>query len=202
MTGPHQAQCLAPLRSLVKLQITYDRDVISSELAPLQLQNFTKQRLRWAQGWFQVSMKHLWPSTRSKMLTRKQKFACFLLFCWREMFPYIIFHSIILAAVHIFKNKPSTIMDPKLACLAFAMTAMSVTRVLAVWCLSQGAVMSHTYLFWMYGLCYGCWTSYLNYLQVLSHGRQIFGIHEWVATVRDSLQNPQQLRQVVVCKHQ
>ncbi len=172
--------------------------MISSELAPLQHQTFRKQRLRWAQGWCQVSMKYIWPSIISKKLSVKQRIACVLLFCWREAFPYVMFHTIILAAVHIIRNKPDKVLDPRLACLALAMTTMSASRVLAVWCLSQGDIMSHTMMFWTYAFCYGFWTSYLNYLQVLSHGREIFGIHEWVATVRESAEQP--LMQVVVNK--
>ena len=40
--------------------------------------------MRWAQGWFQVSRKHLIPAMKSKSLTRRQKAGMFHLLGWRE----------------------------------------------------------------------------------------------------------------------
>ena len=47
------------LRSLAaNACIVHDTNVVSYELAPTQFSAFWKQRLRWAQGWAQASLKH------------------------------------------------------------------------------------------------------------------------------------------------
>ena len=50
-------------------KIASDPALVSYELAPTNARSLWKQRARWAQGWFQVSRKHLWLTFRSKNLT-------------------------------------------------------------------------------------------------------------------------------------
>ena len=45
-------------------RIASDPRLISRELGPATLKALWNQRLRWAQGWFQVSMRHLWSGLR------------------------------------------------------------------------------------------------------------------------------------------
>ncbi len=48
------------LRAFTKdAKAVHHLNVVSYELAPTSLRAFWKQRLRWAQGWAQASMKHL-----------------------------------------------------------------------------------------------------------------------------------------------
>jgi cellulose synthase/poly-beta-1,6-N-acetylglucosamine synthase-like glycosyltransferase/DNA-binding response OmpR family regulator len=70
-------------------KIVSDPHLISRELAPTDLKSLTNQRLRWAQGWFQVSLKRFWPLLRSPHLTLRQKLGAFHLLAWREVFPWI-----------------------------------------------------------------------------------------------------------------
>ena len=68
-------------------RIAGDRDLISEELAPTSLQQLLNQRLRWAQGWFQVSLKRILPVLASKQVTPRQKVGLLHLLVWRELFP-------------------------------------------------------------------------------------------------------------------
>ncbi|MFD1733705.1 glycosyltransferase family 2 protein [Deinococcus malanensis] len=61
-------------------KIANDPYLVSRELAPATLGALTNQRLRWAQGWFQVSLKHLPLGLRSRHLTLRQKLGFFI--CW------------------------------------------------------------------------------------------------------------------------
>jgi DNA-binding response OmpR family regulator/cellulose synthase/poly-beta-1,6-N-acetylglucosamine synthase-like glycosyltransferase len=70
-------------------KIASDPNLISRELAPTDLKGLTNQRLRWAQGWFQVSMKRFWPLLRSKHLTLRNKLGVVHLLLWREIFPWV-----------------------------------------------------------------------------------------------------------------
>jgi cellulose synthase/poly-beta-1,6-N-acetylglucosamine synthase-like glycosyltransferase len=70
-------------------RIQSDPWLISRELAPAQLKALWNQRLRWAQGWFQVSRKHVPLALRSPHLTLRQKLGMMHLLAWREIFPWI-----------------------------------------------------------------------------------------------------------------
>jgi len=69
--------------------IASDPALVSRELAPTSLPALWNQRMRWAQGWFQVSRKHLRIGWRSSALTRRQKLGFTLLLGWRELYPWL-----------------------------------------------------------------------------------------------------------------
>ncbi len=70
-------------------RIMSDPWLISRELAPVTLRPLWNQRMRWAQGWFQVSMKRLWPALVSRKLTVRQKLGVIYLLGWHEMYPWL-----------------------------------------------------------------------------------------------------------------
>ena len=69
--------------------IASDPLLISRELVPVTLRALWNQRLRWAQGWFQVSLAHLWRGLRSRRLTGRQKLGLLHLLAWREIYPWL-----------------------------------------------------------------------------------------------------------------
>jgi cellulose synthase/poly-beta-1,6-N-acetylglucosamine synthase-like glycosyltransferase/GGDEF domain-containing protein len=78
------------MRAVVRgRQIVSDPYLVSRELAPETLQALTKQRLRWAQGWLQISMKWMKPALRAKTLTWRQKLGMVQLLAWREAYPWV-----------------------------------------------------------------------------------------------------------------
>ena len=70
-------------------KLASDPFLISRELAPLTLKALWHQRMRWAQGWFQVSLKHFWEGFRSPHLSLKQKLGFLHLLVWREIYPWL-----------------------------------------------------------------------------------------------------------------
>jgi len=70
-------------------RIAVDPALVSRELAPTTLPALWKQRMRWAQGWFQVSLRHLRPGLRSASLTVRQKLGFTFLLGWREIYPWL-----------------------------------------------------------------------------------------------------------------
>ncbi len=72
-------------------KIACDPQLISHELAPVTFRALWNQRMRWAQGWFQVSLKHLWRGVRSPHLTARQKLGLTYLLGWREIYPWLSF---------------------------------------------------------------------------------------------------------------
>ncbi len=70
-------------------RIASDPLLISRELAPVTLRALWNQRMRWAQGWFQVSYSYLWKGLASRRLTLRQKLGLVQLLTWREVYPWI-----------------------------------------------------------------------------------------------------------------
>ncbi len=70
-------------------RIKTDPLIISRELAPTTLSALWNQRMRWAQGWFQVSVKYALPGLFKSELTLRQKLGIFHLLIWREVYPWI-----------------------------------------------------------------------------------------------------------------
>jgi cellulose synthase/poly-beta-1,6-N-acetylglucosamine synthase-like glycosyltransferase/GGDEF domain-containing protein len=70
-------------------KIASDRSLISAELATTTVKQLWNQRMRWAQGWFQVSLRHLIPSLRSPHLSVRQKLGLLHLLLWREAYPWL-----------------------------------------------------------------------------------------------------------------
>ncbi len=70
-------------------RVRSDPGLISRELATTTLRQVWNQRIRWAQGWFQVSVRHLRQGLRSKHLTWRQKLGLVHLLGWRELYPWL-----------------------------------------------------------------------------------------------------------------
>ncbi|TXS46743.1 glycosyltransferase [Streptomyces sp. uw30] len=70
-------------------RIATDRTLISRELAPTRLKPLWNQRSRWAQGWLQVSLRHLWQALRHPKFTPRQKTGLVVLLGWREIQPWL-----------------------------------------------------------------------------------------------------------------
>jgi cellulose synthase/poly-beta-1,6-N-acetylglucosamine synthase-like glycosyltransferase len=88
-------------------KIGYCSQLISSEEAPVTEKTLRKQRLRWAQGWFEVSLKHLFSLMTSRHTSMRQKLGFFTLLFFRELFVYLTFHPIILVVIYVIRDPGS-----------------------------------------------------------------------------------------------
>ncbi|MDQ6721230.1 MAG: response regulator, partial [Candidatus Dormibacteraeota bacterium] len=70
-------------------RIASDPLLVSRELAPVTLHALWNQRMRWAQGWFQVSYRYLFQGLASRQVTLRQKLGLVHLLTWRELYPWI-----------------------------------------------------------------------------------------------------------------
>ena len=70
-------------------KIVSDPFLVSRELAPTTLAALWHQRMRWAQGWFQVARRHVVQGLRSPHLSARQKIGLWYLLMWREVYPWI-----------------------------------------------------------------------------------------------------------------
>lgn len=87
------------MRALMRgRRIASDPNLLSRELAPTTVAAVWHQRMRWAQGWFQVSKRHLLEGWRSRQLTARNKLGLFFLLAWRELYPWLSLQMIPLIA--------------------------------------------------------------------------------------------------------
>ena len=70
-------------------RIASDPLLVSRELAPVTLRALWNQRMRWAQGWFQVSYRYFFQGLASRSLTVRQKLGLVHLLPWREVYPWV-----------------------------------------------------------------------------------------------------------------
>lgn len=70
-------------------KIISDPHIIAWELAPTTWKAIWNQRMRWAQGWFQVSLRHGLKLMRSPHFTVQNRIGAFILLGWREVYPWI-----------------------------------------------------------------------------------------------------------------
>ncbi|KAF2430507.1 hypothetical protein EJ08DRAFT_687795 [Tothia fuscella] len=75
--------------------VVHDLNVVSYELAPTSIKAFWKQRMRWAQGWTQASIRHLvpaWNKSPAERAKRRfgQRFGIFSLLFVRETSYYLV----------------------------------------------------------------------------------------------------------------
>ena len=85
--------------------IISDPDLVSTELAPETATALWNQRLRWAQGWSQVSLRHLIRMTRNAP-TLRQRFGVAYLLGWREIYPWISMQMFPLLAYWWYQGSP------------------------------------------------------------------------------------------------
>ncbi len=69
--------------------IVSDPGLISRELATTTLRQLWNQRMRWAQGWYQVSIVHTGRALRNPKLSVRQKLGFVHLLMWREIYPWL-----------------------------------------------------------------------------------------------------------------
>lgn len=171
--------------TLIGKRIGYSSMVISSELAPVTLATLHKQRLRWSQGWAEVSAKYFLSTLLSRHTGIRQKLGFVLLLCWREIFVYLTFWSPTCLGMYLLRAFDKFEFVPAYTAAAGTILALGIMRVLAALISARGPIRSKRVNFLLYALLLVPYSVYLNIVQVLSHGRAIFRLDQWVATVRE-----------------
>ena len=170
--------------TLAGYKIGYSGGVVSSELSPLNNNTLQKQRLRWAQGWAQVSSKYVSECVRSKNLSLRQKFGLVYLLAWREFFPYMTFWPLICVLAHV-NSRQELVFTLFITVSGAIVFCFGVCRVAVTYTVAKGPIRSNTRAFITFAFCNLFYSVYLNYIQVCAHGRSIMKINTWVATVRE-----------------
>ena len=88
-------------------RIVSDRGLVSTELAPDRIAALWNQRMRWAQGWSQVALRHLRAALRSPELSLRQRLGCLHLLGWRELVPWLSLQTFAILAFWLLRGEPT-----------------------------------------------------------------------------------------------
>ena len=173
--------------TLMGKDIRYCAEMVSYEIAPVNWNTLLKQRKRWAQGWLEVSIKHIFPTLRSANLSIRQKVACFLILFWRELFVYVIFHPICLILAYVIKTHAMVHPTTVQIVILITVGVLGLLRSAFVYPMCNALLKKQNKLwFAFYVLYYPFYATVMNITHMATHYRHIVQNKEWVATSRDS----------------
>ncbi|MEV7191286.1 glycosyltransferase [Streptomyces sp. NPDC093510] len=169
-------------------RIAMDRTLVSRELAPTMLKPLWNQRSRWAQGWLQVSLEHLWRGLRSPVFTRRQKTGLFVLLGWREIQPWLTLQILPILLHAAWRAGGADRLDWAVpVCLVAAAVTMSAGLVQAAfaWRLAVPELRARRSWFWHYLLVTTFfYTHFKNMVARAAHLKEALGDRQWRVTPR------------------
>ena len=169
-------------------RVVSDPFLISTELAPVTLRSLTHQRLRWNQGWFQVSLVHFMPLMKSKHLSFRQKMGTFYLLVWREIFPWISLQIFPILCYWIVKAGSIVALDWKVPLLLAAtvyVLGSGALQSLIAYFNSAPEIHRRPGWFLLHLLVANLYAEFRTLLTRVAHLRQLSGEREWRVTTRD-----------------
>jgi len=176
----------ATMRSLAQgFKIAYYNEIISYELAPPNLKALYSQRLRWAQGWAEVTWKDTGLLLKSKHLTFWQKMCCFFILPFREIYYYVTMHIAYVGIIYLIKMGfnfwPTYVITAITSFLLFVMVAKSVF----VYFTSKHCTIPNAGYFILYMLISLPYEIFKIYIVYFAHLQFIFKERTWRTTPRD-----------------
>jgi cellulose synthase/poly-beta-1,6-N-acetylglucosamine synthase-like glycosyltransferase len=166
-------------------RIVNDPGLVSRELAPDTTKALWNQRMRWAQGWFQVSCRHLWSTLRSPSLTVRQKIGVAYLLGWREIYPWVAMLAFPLLGFLAWRDGGIDFGSPFFLLLTLFTMVSGPLQTLAAWRLATPEMRRHPWWFVGAGLAnLFFYTEAKNLVNRVAHLKQLRGEHRWVVTPR------------------
>lgn len=177
-------------------RIVNDPGLLSRELAPETLSALWRQRLRWAQGWFQVSLRHTHGLLSEPGLTGRQRRGMGMLLAWREAYAWVSAFAPALLAFYLWRDGGISF-GSSLLLYTTALTLAS-GPVLALFAVRLGApeVRRHRGRALVYVLFSALFYQEMkNFISRLAQVRHFLGERAWVVTPRTAAadQGPDEL---------
>ncbi|QKE83638.1 glycosyltransferase family 2 protein [Arthrobacter sp. NEB 688] len=169
-------------------RIVYDAGLLSHELAPTSPGALWWQRLRWAQGWFQVTRRHAGAVGDAAGLTRRQRTGMFYLLRWREMAPWVGQLGLPLALHALWRVGGDVSQVPVTTLLVLAVLVPLSTAPAQTFFAWLGATpeLRRRPLWFVGYLLAGMlfYTEFRNAVARVAHVRELTGAHDWIVTPR------------------
>ena len=166
--------------------IISDPGLISEELAPATVKALWNQRMRWAQGWSQVSLRHLRPMLKRPGASLRSRIGAFYLLAWREVYPWVSLQMFPLLAFWLLRGDPTIdwFVPIFVATTLFTLTA-GPAQVLFAWKLSHPSIKQHRRWFIIFlfsSLVF--YTELKNIIVRTAHLKELMGERTWKVTPR------------------
>lgn len=168
-------------------RIVNDPGLVSRELAPETPRALWNQRMRWAQGWFQVSCRHFWSAFRSPGLSVRQRIGVLYLLGWREFYPWITLTAWPLLAFYAWRDGGIDLSSPIFLMLTLFTMVSGPLQTAAAWRLATPEVRRHRW--WFVGAAFAnlfFYTELKNVVNRVAHLKQLRGERRWVVTPRSA----------------
>ena len=167
------------------LKIRSDRDVVSRELATTTFQQVWNQRLRWAQGWFQVTMMHTLRVWKSPGLTFRQKFGASYLLGYREVYPWLSLQIFPLVMYWLSRGDTLSYGWPVFLCTTLFVLHIGPAQTWYAYRLADPEIKQHRSWFVAY-LFFSTifYTEYKNTIARVAHIKEFVGERAWKVTPR------------------
>jgi cellulose synthase/poly-beta-1,6-N-acetylglucosamine synthase-like glycosyltransferase len=144
--------------------------------------------MRWAQGWFQVSRKHLGRGWASRNLTLRQKLGLTFLLGWREVYPWISIQMVPVIVFTAWRVGGITRLDWLI--WVFVLTTLFTLSVgpgqtLFAYRVGAPEVTRHGGWFWRYLLMSSLfYTEWKNIIARVAQIKELTGDRQWKVTPR------------------
>ena len=171
-------------------KIASDRGLVSRELAPTTLNQLWNQRMRWAQGWFQVSKRHAWHGIRSKRLSRRNKVGLVYLLIWREVYPWISLQMFPVVMFYAYKAHGPQHLDwfiPIFVLTSLFTLSVGPWQTLFAWWLAAPEIKQHKKWFFWYLLVSSIfYTELKNIISRVAQVKELMNERAWKVTPRST----------------
>lgn len=169
-------------------KIATDRDLRSTELAPLSLRALWNQRMRWAQGWVQVSVKHQLRMFGSHKLNLRQKIGTWFLLMWREFYIWISLQIVPILIYAFYKGGFASVdwFVPVFVATTLITLSVGPAQTLFAYILADPLIKPHRNWFWAFLVeSTFFYTEFKNAISRTAQAKQIMHERKWKVTPRD-----------------
>jgi cellulose synthase/poly-beta-1,6-N-acetylglucosamine synthase-like glycosyltransferase len=165
--------------------IVSDPNLVSTELAPETLGALWNQRLRWAQGWSQVSRRHLVSAVRT-MPTSRNRLGITYLLGWREVYPWLAMQMVPLLAFWWVRGKtPMNWFVPFFAATSLFTLSAGPIQGWFAWKLAHPSIRRHRRWFVLFVLTsIVFYTEFKNLIARTAHIKEVMRERKWKVTPR------------------
>ena len=166
-------------------RIVSDPGLTSTELAPDTIGALWNQRLRWAQGWSQVSLRHLPRMTRGSLGLR-QRLGVVHLLGWREIYPWISQQVAPLFTFWLLRgNPPIDWFVPVFVATTVFTLSVGPAQAWFAWRLADPSIKPNRRWFWLYLIASTVvYTEAKNVVARTAHIKELMRERKWKVTPR------------------
>lgn len=168
--------------------VVSDPALLSRELAPANLRALWRQRIRWAQGWFQVSRRHLAATLQSKELSVRNKLGLSFLIGWREIYPWISLQMITVIGFLAWRDGGFSDVDflvPTFVLATLYTMLSGPAQALFAWRLAAPEIRRHRAWFLIYLVLNAVfYTEFKNHIGRVAQLKELTGERRWAITPR------------------